>query len=103
MAADSLPDLYRRRQSVQRKHILRTLAGEAGYVSWERYRPRLEASPPADLEPLEVLARSPAVLKLWFANEAEAVVFVKLHGGRVVRIGNQAVVLPDRPMDLGSP
>ena len=95
-----LPDLFRRRHSLQRKHLLRTLAVEAGFESWEAYRPTLDDTPLSALDALEVVHRGTGQLKLWFSNEREAKDFTARHGGRPVKVGSQAVVLPakDEPV-----
>lgn len=95
----TLPQLFRVRDTVQRKHILRTLAFEAGYRSWEEYRkalPRLDAQP---LLQAFLSERYASHLNLWFTNETEAMQFAAAHGGRALRIGKQAVVLPTAPIE----
>lgn len=94
MPASSLPELFRLRSTVQRKHILRTLAIEASYGSWEEYRPKLEHVDAQQLEQFEVLDKGYANLNLWFSSESEAQLFARDNGGRVVSVGGQAVVLP---------
>lgn len=98
MPATTLPELFRTRTTVKRKHLLRALAVEAGHASWEDYcrvLPRLDARQVAQAFQLE---RGASTLKLWFASLAEARKFVADHGGRAVRIGRQAVVLPEAPL-----
>ena len=90
----TLPNLYGRRDTVQRKHVLRTLAFEAGHRSWEEYRPALAHVVARQLEQFSVLEKGYANLNLWFSSEPEALRFATQHGGRAVRIGTQAVVLP---------
>lgn len=94
VAVHTLPLLYRARATVQRKHVLRMLAIEAGHGSWEKYSEALPQLDPQVL--LQALAseRNPATLKLWFASEAEATRYAARHGGRTTRIRKQAVVLP---------
>lgn len=90
----SLPELHRRRVDlVRRKHLLRLLAHEAGFDSWEAWRPLLSQ---ADFDAADALAidRTTAVLHLWFADEPSARGWAATHGGRVLRVGRQAVVLP---------
>lgn len=90
----TLPNLFRARNTVQRKHVLRTLAVEAGYGSWEEYA---RALPLLDMQQLQLALhaeRGASRLKLWFASEAEAAQFASEHGGQAVRVGKQAVVLP---------
>jgi hypothetical protein len=94
LPATTLPDLFRRRQAVQRKHVLRTIAFEAGCESWEEYRPALARVNARQVEHLSLLEQGPANLRLWFSSESEAIQSVAEHGGRAVRAGVQAVVLP---------
>ncbi|WP_199873213.1 hypothetical protein [Ideonella sp. A 288] len=92
----ALSALYRERTTLlQRKHFLRTLAVEAGYADWERFRPALEHLPPEAFEHFQLLGiEQVGRFKLWFSTEAEAQVHAAAHGGRVLRYGSQAAVLP---------
>lgn len=89
----SLPELYRSRQLVQRKHILRLLALEAGYHSWEQYRPVLATLPLDELSHFDVIRRQVGYPNIWFASWVEAQDYVAKHGGRSWRVGQQAVVI----------
>jgi hypothetical protein len=91
----TLPGLFRRRDTVQRKHVLRTLAFEAGSPSWEAYRPTLDHTDVRQLEAFAVVGTGYAKLNLWFSNEPDAARFASQHGGHSVRVGTQAVVLHD--------
>lgn len=93
----TLPQLHRARDTIQRKHVLRALAVEAGHASWEAYSRELPFLDAQELQQATRLAHGAADLKLWFASEAEAVQFAAEHGGQPVRIGKQAVVLPAAP------
>ena len=88
-----LPELLRQRHVLQRKHFLWLLAVEAGYANWEVYLQGLLKQEPAAVAPLHVKASGAAVLKNWFANEADAQQFAQEHGGEVVAMGGQAVVI----------
>jgi hypothetical protein len=90
----SLPELYRSRAIVQRKHLLRMLAVEAGFASWETYRPVLDAISPVQLEHFDVAKTQAGHLNLWFAAYDEAQTYARQYGGRVMRVGGQAVVFP---------
>ena len=98
----SLPSLFRQRHGLQRKHVLRLLAMEAGYSSWEAYRPALSQLTTRHLEHLAVQETGFAHLNLWFASEIDALAFASEHGGRVVRVGQQAVVLPCEATDTSA-
>lgn len=88
----SLPELHRARQLVRRKHILRTLAIEAGYPAWEQYRSVLTTLRPEQLEHFDILRPSKGYPNLWFSSLDEAQQHVDRHGGQPVRVGRQAVV-----------
>lgn len=90
----TLPRQFVARHTVQRKHLLCTLAREAGYPSWEEYRGALPLLGKEQILRADLLARGASTLKLWFSNEAEATAYAAEHGGHVVRVGQQAVVLP---------
>lgn len=95
LPAMALPELHRRRAEWRRRHFLQVLAREAGYPDWEAYRPAL-----ADLSSHDVapdLVADAARAKPWFSTEAQALAHAALHGGRVLRVGRQAVVLPPTP------
>jgi hypothetical protein len=89
----ALPELFRRRDLLKRKHMLRTLAVEAGFQSWEEYRPTLDATPSSALKHLEVIQPGAGHLNLWFPGQSEAEAFASRHGGHAMRVGGQAVVL----------
>ncbi len=89
-----LPALFRGRAQVQRKHVLRMLAREAGFDSWESWRPALGAAHASALMQAHDLRRDTGTLHLWFRNESEARAFAALHGGTAVRLGDHAVVAP---------
>ncbi len=95
----SLPGLFRARCTVQRKHVLRALAREAGYASWEDYRHALPHLDISQLERLASVQRGTSVLKLWFSDTSAARRFAAEQGGQAVRVGVQAVVLPAAPSD----
>ena len=91
-----LSRLYRARQNLKRKHFLRALAVEAGFLDWEHFRPHLDQMPPEAIEHFEMADEWLVFLNLWFSNEEQARAFACEHGGRVVRSGTQAfVVAPD--------
>ena len=95
-AAGLFPDLglaglYRARASLQRKHVLRMLAIEAGYASWEAYRAALPALAPDACTPWLPSESLSAGLNLWFSNEAEARAALG-DGVRWLRFGTQVVV-----------
>jgi len=89
----SLPHLHRQRSLVQRKHLLRTLAVEAGFASWEAYAQALQGMAVDHLDHLDVLRASAGYPNHWFSTRAQAEAYAQGCGGRVVTVGTQAVVL----------
>lgn len=94
LAGLSLPQLHRRRDMVQRKHILRMLAIEAGFPSWEAYRPALASMTTTQLPHFDIARAHAGYPNFWFSTFAEAEAHVASHGGRALAVGQQAVVLP---------
>ncbi len=90
----SLPELHRRRHSVQRKHVLRMLAREAGHPGWEAYRHWLERGGDGlPIEHFDIAGRHAGHLNLWFSTPEAARSHAAVHGGRPIRVGDQAVLL----------
>jgi hypothetical protein len=89
----TLPELSRQRHMVQRKHVLRALAIEAGYSGWEAYRGALIGMGPDTLQPFDVLRRTAGYPNLWFSSVEAAESYAVEHGGHAVRVGQQAVIL----------
>lgn len=104
-AAGVFPDralsaIYREREGLKRKHFLRALAVEAGFPDWERFRPQLDQMAAEAFDHFKVVDEGFVFLNLWFSNEVQARAFARRHGGRVLRVGNQAVVVgPDSQRD----
>jgi hypothetical protein len=90
----TLSTLYRERQALQRKHFLRALAIEAGFVDWESFRPMLQQMPLDAVAHFKVVDEGCAFLNSWFSNEAQAQAHASQYGGQVFRVGTQAVVVP---------
>jgi len=89
----SLPELRRCRDIVQRKHVLRVLAVEAGFNCWEDYRHALDAMNADQVSHFDQLARSVGYPNLWFSTFEEAQDYAWENNGRALKIGSQAVVL----------
>jgi hypothetical protein len=89
----SLPELHRCRDIVQRKHVLRMLAVEAGFNCWEDYRHALDDMNADQVSHFDQLARSAGYPNLWFSTYEEAQDYAWENNGRAMRIGSQAVVL----------
>jgi hypothetical protein len=91
----SLPELHKIRTLVRRKHILRTLAIEAGHDSWETYREALATMRVDDLPHFDLVRSQVGYPNLWFTSVAQAQTHATQHGGRVMAVGPQAVVFPE--------
>lgn len=89
----TLPQLHQQRGMVRRKHLLRTLAIEAGYPSWEHYSQALPGMSVQQLPHLDMLQTTAGYPNLWFSNREQAQIYAQSNGGRVVTVGTQAVVL----------
>ena len=89
----SLLELQRHRDIVQRKHVLRMLAIEAGFNCWEDYRHALDEMPADQVSHFEQFSRSAGYPNLWFSTYEEAQDYVRENTGRALKIGSQAVVL----------
>ena len=97
-----LQALFRDRASLQRKHVLRMLAFEAGHESWEAYSQALSGLDSQSVVLSVAAQRSTAMLKHWFVGEQQAVQFASAHGGLVTRVGHLgAVVWPVQERQRG--
>lgn len=88
----TLPQLSQGRSMIQRKHVLRMLAVEASYPGWEAYRRALAGKSADELMQFDVMRRNMSYPNLWFSSTEEAERNAASHGGRVIRVGPQAVV-----------
>jgi len=93
LTAISLPDLQRNRDIIQRKHVLRMLAVEAGFTSWEDYRHALDKMSIDELTHYDHLRRTLGYPNLWFSSYEEAQSFAAENNGRALQVGKQAIVL----------
>ena len=91
----SLPQLHNQRAMVQRKHVLRTLVIEVGFLSWEEYRRALKSMTTEQVTHFDVLRSQAGYPNLWFSSPAQAREHAQEHGGRMLSVGSQAVVLPE--------
>jgi hypothetical protein len=90
----SLPELNKRRDTIRRKHILRMLAIESGFRSWEQFKPAITSVHLLDLPLKKARNIEHSRLHMWFASHDSACRYASAHEGEVVCIGDQAVVLP---------
>lgn len=93
-ASTRLTELYQARQTLQLKHMFRTLAHELGYADWDACKRDI------DRRPYEMLDRFRLELgafgdyqQIWFADTLAAAEWRQQHGGRMVVYGKQAVVM----------
>lgn len=95
MISSRVTELYHARATLQLKHMLRTLAAELGYATWDACKRDI------DRRPAEVLDRFRLDLgvfndheHIWFADQPSAAAWQREHGGRLLAYGKQAVVMP---------
>jgi hypothetical protein len=93
LTAISLPELHRQRDIVQRKHVLRMLAVEAGFKCWEDYRHALDSMGVDQLTHFDHLRSAAGYPNVWFSSYEEAQDYARQNNGRALRVGTQAVVL----------
>ncbi|MDP2560424.1 hypothetical protein [Psychrobium sp. 1_MG-2023] len=89
----SITSLFKIRHTLQRKHFLRMLAIEAGYPSWEQYKPALLTTPTQDTDLASYTSDDISQLNLWFSTQRQAREYAKENGGKVLAYGQQAVVV----------
>lgn len=89
----SLPQLRRQSSLVQRKHLLRMLAVEAGHASWELYSQALRGMTVEQLPHLDLLRATAGYPNFWFSSPEQAQAHAHERGGRVLQVGTQAVIL----------
>ncbi|MGC9492662.1 hypothetical protein, partial [Vibrio genomosp. F10] len=73
----SISSLFNQRNTLQRKHFLRVLALEAGYTSWEKYKPVLLTRPEQAFVNSVHNGNDIATLNLWFSSEQQAQAYAK--------------------------
>ncbi len=88
----ALSTLYRQRQKLQRKHFLRALAVQAGFADWESLRPQLDQLPAEAFDHFKANNEWVANINAWFSDEQQAQAHAQQYGGRVYRVGTQAMV-----------
>jgi hypothetical protein len=92
--AARLTDLYHAREFVQLKHMLRMIAAELGYPSWEACKHEIDRKPASMLDRFRLdLGAFGDYNQVWFSNEKEAQQWQAENGGHMVVYGSQAVVM----------
>ncbi len=92
----SLPELYRQRMTIQRKHILHMLALEAGNLNWSDYKTTIKAHPEAQPLDYNLALKHAGYPNIWFTSLPEAETYAKAQGGQSIPVGQQAVVIPSQ-------
>jgi hypothetical protein len=92
----TLPELTKNAGIVQRKHLLNMLALENGQESWLEFKKLVQTSPRGTLKPYSVELRNAGYPILWFSTDKEAKAYAAQNGGRVVKVEQQAAVIPER-------
>ncbi|WP_413701473.1 hypothetical protein ACLKMH_07565 [Psychromonas sp. KJ10-10] len=93
----SLPDLKKKADIIQRKHLLHMLAIEAGYPNWKALKDIIQEKSQQDelLLPYSIALKNAGYPTLWFANVAEAKIYADSHKGKVVIVGEQVAWIPE--------
>lgn len=91
----SLPELTKKRDIIQRKHLLNMLAIENGSSCWAEFKQKVESSTDGEFLPYSVELRNAGYPVLWFSTESEATAYANDNGGKVVKVEGQAAVVPE--------
>ena len=92
--AERVTELYHGRETLQLKHMFRTLAIELGYASWDACKRDIERRPAEMLDRFRLeLGAFGDYEHIWFSDLRSAQSWQREHGGRVVSYGSQAVVM----------
>lgn len=78
---------------IQRKHLLNMLAIENGSFCWADFKQKLINEPNGSIIPSSIELKNAGYPVLWFSTPEEASLYTDKNGGRVVRVGTQAVVI----------
>lgn len=88
----TLPQLKGNTALIQRKHLLNLLANENGASCWAEFKQQISRAPQGSILPYSLELRDAGYPVLWFATVKEAQGYIKQHGGKLVKVGDQAVV-----------
>lgn len=92
----SLPQLKSKTEMIQRKHLLQLLAVENGFLCWAELKRGIVEAPQGSMLPYSAELKGAGYLALWFSNVSQAQSYIDQHGGKVVRVGSQAAVVPEQ-------
>lgn len=90
----SLLELKSNTEIIQRKHLLNMLAIENGSRCWKDFRQQVAAAEQGSILPNSIELRDAGYPVLWFSTVLEANSYTDQHGGRVIKVGSQAAVVP---------
>lgn len=92
----SLVELKNSNTMIQRKHLLQMLAVENGTRCWADFKLQVEVAPEGSIRPNSLELKDAGYPVLWFSNVDEANAYTEHHGGKIVKLGSQAAVVPSR-------
>ncbi|USD67378.1 hypothetical protein [Vibrio sp. SCSIO 43136] len=90
----SLPELKSQSEIIQRKHLLHMLAAENGKRCWAEFKQQIESAPQGSILPNSLELKEAGYPVLWFSSLSEANRYSEEHGGKVIKVGEQAAVTP---------
>ena len=93
----SLVELFTKRNMIQRKHLFQLLALESGFSSWAQLKQNLTQNANTQINHFGIELKQCGHLNLWFSNLDSATEFQAEHGGQTIQVGEQAVVIQERP------
>ncbi|WP_028022036.1 hypothetical protein [Enterovibrio calviensis] len=91
----TLPELKRHSATIQRKHLLHMLAAENGESCWADFKKIISAAPQGTILPYSTEQLDAGYLVHWFSSVSDAKGYTHQHGGKVVKVGCQAAVVPE--------
>jgi hypothetical protein len=92
--AGRVTDLYHARETLQLKHMFRTIAVELGYADWDACKRDVDRHPPEMLDRFRLdLGAFGDYEHVWFSDAPSAQAWQREHGGKLVVYGKQAVVM----------
>lgn len=92
----SLIELKNNTSIIQRKHLLQMLAAENGSSCWAEFKQHVVTAPEGSILPNSIELRDAGYPVLWFSNTAEATNYTDTYGGKIVKLGSQAAVVPEQ-------
>lgn len=90
----SLVELKNNTSIIKRKHLLQMLAAEHGASCWAEFKQQVVTATEGSILPSSVELHDAGYPVLWFSNTAEATNYTDTHGGKLVKSGRHAAVVP---------